>query len=311
MKPLPDDVLIETVRAVREHGSLTAAGKALGLHPANVGRRMKEAHGRGLDEFAWMPSREPVVAGTMRILALDIETAPNLAYVWGLYNQNIAINQIENAGYVLCWSAKWLGEPGILFESIHDGGRPRMLGRIHALLSEAHAVLHYNGTKFDMPTLNKEFVLAGLPPPEPYHNIDLYLACRSKFRFASNKLDYISQALGIGEKVRHTGHELWVGCMKGDPESWTAMEEYNRQDVALVEALYYRILPWLSRHPSHGAITSGECCPRCGSADYAAHGYAYTQVFKYRRYRCNNCGGWFRGNRAVNRGDGERMHNVP
>ncbi len=36
---------------------------------------------------------------------------------------------------------------------------------------------------------------------------------RSKFRFVSNKLDYIAQRLGLGKKTAHEGHELWLKVM--------------------------------------------------------------------------------------------------
>ena len=43
-----------------------------------------------------------------------------------------------------------------------------MIKGIHKLLDECDAVIHYNGSKFDIPTLNKEFLLHGLHPPAPY-----------------------------------------------------------------------------------------------------------------------------------------------
>lgn len=235
----------------------------------------------------------------MKILLLDIETAPNLAYVWGLFKQNIAINQIENSGYVLCWAAKWLGDDKVYFDSIKKSDEVRMLSRIHRMVSEADALVHYNGKKFDIPTLNKEWLKNGFNPPAPSKHIDLLDVCKHQFRFASNKLDYVSQYLGLGEKIRHTGHELWTGCMKGDRESWKTMEAYNRQDVALLETLYERLLPWITHHPSHGAMDGESCCPKCGSYKVQQRGHARTSVHKYRRYQCRECGGWFRGNKTV------------
>jgi len=78
-----------------------------------------------------------------------------------------------------------------------------MIQAAHDLLSEADAVIHYNGNSFDMPWLHTEFLLAGMPPPEPYKNIDLLLAVRKRFRFVSNKLDYVTQAVGLEGKVHH------------------------------------------------------------------------------------------------------------
>ena len=44
------------------------------------------------------------------MLTLDIETRPNLAHVWGLWQQNVGLSQIVERGHVMCWVAKWYGE---------------------------------------------------------------------------------------------------------------------------------------------------------------------------------------------------------
>ena len=93
----------------------------------------------------------------MKILLLDIETAPNTAYVWGLWKQNISISQIVDSSSMLCWAAKWLDSPEVMFSSILMG-KKGMLKEIHKLLDQADAVVHYNGSRFDIPTLNKEFL---------------------------------------------------------------------------------------------------------------------------------------------------------
>jgi len=229
-----------------------------------------------------------------KILLLDIETAPNLVHVWGLWGQNIGLNQIQAAGYVLCWASKWLGEPEIMFSSVRKG-KKTMLKQIHKLLSEADAVIHYNGTKFDVPTLNKEFISHGMMPPAPYKEIDLLKTARKKFRFPSNKLDYIAKALGFGGKIRHEGHELWTGCMAGNDAAWERMEKYNTHDVALLEKVYYHLLPWISDHANIALYENRLACPNCGGVRHQRRGYHYTRAAKYQRYQCKDCGNWFRG----------------
>lgn len=61
------------------------------------------------------------MSSPLRLLMLDIETSPNLAAVWGLFNVNIGINQIIKPGGTLCWAAKWYGEKEIMFSSVLDG----------------------------------------------------------------------------------------------------------------------------------------------------------------------------------------------
>lgn len=246
----------------------------------------------------------------MKILLLDIETSPNLAWVWGLWKQNVAINQIEESGRILCWAAKWLDAPKMFFSSSKKDGEIVMLQKAHELVSEADCIVTYNGRKFDLPTLNREWIKNGFEPPAPHRDIDLLEAAKRRFRFTSNKLDYVTDYLGLGQKVRHGGFELWTGCMEGNPKAWREMERYNKQDVKLLESLYKRMLPWLDRHPSHGPVVGDMCCPKCGSEDLQMRGWAYTQAHKYQRYQCKGCGGWLRGHKTVLRTRGERPVSV-
>jgi len=229
-------------------------------------------------------------------LLLDIETAPNLVHVWGLWQQNVGINQIIASGYVMCWAAKWYGEEEVKFDSIYHSPAKRMLKGIWKLIDEADAVVHYNGSKFDMPTLNKEFVLHKMLPPSPVKQIDLLKTARQQFKFPSNKLDYIAQALGIGNKTHHTGHQMWIDCMNKDADAWEKMEEYNIQDVFLLEEVYHRLLPWIKNHPNVAVHDNKPlACPTCGGNHYQSRGSAITKVGKYPRYQCMKCGSWFRG----------------
>jgi DNA polymerase elongation subunit (family B) len=238
----------------------------------------------------------------VRILMLDIETAPHLAAIWGLYDQNVATNQIIKPGYTLCWAAKWYGEKQMMFSSILDGHRV-MVREVHKLLSECDAVCHYNGTKFDIPTINKEFLLLNLKPPAPYKQIDLLKTARSRFKLASNKLDYVAKQLGLGAKVEHKGFDLWLECMAKKPEAWREMKRYNKQDVILLERVYERLLPWITGHPNLSAHFGSVCCPNCGSEKAQARGYAVAKTKRYQRFQCLNCGSWYRKPRAEKAGE--------
>lgn len=236
----------------------------------------------------------------MNILLLDIETAPNTAYVWGLFKENIPLQRIISSGYVMCWSAKWYGKEEIEFDSVHKSKPKAMLEGIHKLLEEADAVVHYNGTRFDIPTLNKEFLLYGFKPPASYKQVDLLNTARNRFRFPSNKLDYIARELGVGKKHGHAGFQTWIDCMAGKEAAWKDMEEYNRNDVVLLEGVYKVFLPWIKGHPNAALYDGNEqhVCPQCGSADLHKRGFSYTVTNKYQRYQCTACGTWSRDRKA-------------
>lgn len=243
----------------------------------------------------------------MKTLVLDIETTPHTVHTWGLFDQNIAISQIVKPTEVLCFAAGWVGEKAIGFYRGEN-----MASDAHALLDAADAVVTWNGDRFDLPHLNREFILAGLGEPSPYRSIDLLKTTRRKFKFASNKLDYISQALGVGEKTHHTGFQLWLDCMAGDEKAWRLMKKYNVQDVRVTREDYFKLLPWISGHPNvrlYGDGIPAEGCPNCGSARVERRGYAYTPVSKFQQFHCLNvkCGRWFRGTKRV---DGDTVRGV-
>lgn len=197
----------------------------------------------------------------------------------------------------MCWSAKWYGKTGVHFDSVRKSKHKSMLTRIHGMMSEADAIIHYNGKKFDIPTLQKEFALHDLPPPPPYKQIDLLDTTRRQFRFASNKLDFICQQLGLGKKIPHTGHQLWIDCMNGDPVAWKRMERYNKNDVVILERLYKKLRPWIKHHPNKAVYDNKDGCPTCGSDKYQSRGFEYTKTNKYRRFQCQSCRTWFRSPR--------------
>lgn len=223
---------------------------------------------------------------------LDIETAPHRVYAWGLWDQNIAINQIVEPGYTLCWAAKWYGKREILFDSVKESKPLAMLGRVHSLLDEADVVVHYNGRKFDVPTLNREFLMADLKPPSQYKQIDLLKETRREFRFASNKLDYVVQQLELGGKVAHKGMDMWRDCMEGCPKAWAAMKRYNIMDVRILERYYKKVLPWIKNHPNWGVYLDNDrpTCRNCGSTKVVKKGLEHTNTLTYQRYKCTDCG---------------------
>ena len=201
----------------------------------------------------------------------------------------------------MCFAAKWYGEKDIIFDSERKSGRLRMIKKLHKLLDEADIVVHYNGSKFDVPVVNKEFITLGLLPPSTYKQIDLLRTARKQFKFPSNKLDYLAKTLGLGEKVKHAGFDLWVKCLAGDKDAWETMEEYNKQDVLLLEKVYDKLLPWIPNHPNVLLYGDGSSagCPTCGSTELQKRGFSYTPSGKFQRYRCNSCGSWHRDTKSL------------
>ena len=234
-----------------------------------------------------------------KILVLDIETSPHTGFHWGLWQQNISINQLIESSSVLCWAAKWVGEKTIHFASIMESTPKEMIKKIHALVDEADAIITYNGKRFDMPTLNREFLLHKLQPPSPYKDIDLLQTARSKFKFASNKLDYVAQELGIGQKTSHQGMPLWIECMNKNPKAWKLMKKYNCNDVTLTEDVYMKLRGWIVTPFNHNFHSHKEVCPACGGSHLQRRGYSVVGANSYQRYQCQSCGKWSKSNKSI------------
>ncbi len=188
-----------------------------------------------------------------------------------------------------------------MFDSVHESSRKRMVKGVYGLLNEADAVVHYNGTKFDIPILNQEFLYDSLAPPSSYAEIDLLKTARKRFRLPSNKLDYVAQYLGLGSKVKHVGMEMWRDCMDGCPKAWAVMKRYNKQDVTLLQKVYDTLLPWITNHPNWGHYVDGKAlvCKYCGSDRVKKNGIERTNIIPYQRYKCLNCGSPLKGRAMI------------
>lgn len=201
---------------------------------------------------------------------------------------------LVESGKTACWAAKWHGTKKIMYSGLNVNIERGMLEAVWSLLDEADVICHYNGTRFDIPTLNKEFLKYDMPPPSPYQQIDLLATARRQFRLASNKLDYVAGYLGVGGKMQHKGMDLWTGCMDGNEKDWKIMEKYNKQDVALLELVYNKLLPWIQNHPNPALFNDEETkqCPKCGGTHLQMRGTYKTKVQIYQRYQCMDCKSW-------------------
>lgn len=186
---------------------------------------------------------------------LDIETTPLQVYTWGLWDQNIGINQIIKNTEMMCFGAKWLGQKRVTFKSVHHHGKQEMLETLHKMMDEADILIGWNSAAFDHKHIKREFLENGMVPPSSVKDLDLMTVVKANFKFPSNKLDYVAQNLGVGAKVKHSGFDLWIKCMAGNNTAWKEMRKYQIQDVELLDKLYEILLPWLSGSTS---VTSKE-----------------------------------------------------
>lgn len=235
-----------------------------------------------------------------KVLFLDIETAPILAQVWSIWEQNVGLNQIKSDWFVLSWAAKWLGENTMLYQdqrrakNVEDDAK--LLKGIWGLLDEADIVVTQNGRAFDVKKLNARFIINGFRPPSPFKQIDTKLIAKKHFAFTSNRLEYMSDKLCTKyKKLKHhefQGFELWKECLAGNQKAWKVMERYNCHDVLALEELYQKLSPWDKTVNFNLYRDTTDIVCNCGSKKFESRGYRYTVAGKFRRLQCQDCGAW-------------------
>lgn len=235
-----------------------------------------------------------------KILFCDIETSPIEAYVWGLFDQTIGLNQIKADWSILSWAAKWQDEKRILYQDVRGQKNirddKRICKGIHKLLDEADIVVWQNGKKFDHGKLNARFKLNGLKPPSDYRQIDTKEIAARSFKFTSNKLEYLSANVNKKHTKSHhkkfPGFEMWAECLKGNLAAFKEMEKYNKADILALEELYNELQAWQKVRIDFNVYDperiTNKC--NCGSSNFVRWGWRYTNAGKYQRYKCQDCG---------------------
>jgi hypothetical protein len=244
--------------------------------------------------------------GIPKILFLDVETAPNLSWVWGRWEQNVI--DVHTHWYMLSFAWKWQGGKRVSCHALPDYPRyakdrqddKSLIEDLHRILDQADVVIAHNGDAFDLRKANSRFLYHGLKPTKPFKTIDTLKISRKFFKNDSNKLDDLGAMLKVGRKLPHTGKHLWLGCMGGKKSSWVMMKKYNIHDVVLLESVYNKLKPWATNHPNLTLYDPNGigACPTCRSINIVKRGTYYARGLKYHQFTCRDCGHWYHGGRV-------------
>lgn len=235
-------------------------------------------------------------AHTATIWTFDIERFPMTTYQWGARNRSgyTGEHMVTEYGRISSWAAK-RHDGIVLYADEHTHGRADMIRSLHEVMRSADILVGFNSINFDLPHCNTEFLLEGLTPPPPVKHIDLMRVIKRRFRLEYNNLGSITKRLGIPTKIDTGGFDMWRRMMDGDPEAWAANRRYNIQDVHVTDALRQRLAGWNMNGPNLGLWMGGDrTCWNCASENLVRDGSSATNVTRYARYQCGDCGAWNR-----------------
>ncbi len=237
----------------------------------------------------------------LKILFLDIETTPNEFKVlsWNVRDEvTLTHDQLVKERQVIMCSYNWLSEPEdkvhrVTWTKAQDD--TRVIKTMAKLIAEADIVLGHNGDNFDIKWLKTRALILDLPPKLNVVSIDTLKLSRANFRLNSNKLDYLSQVLGLGKK-KETAYKLWLDVIEGDLEALEEMGTYCDNDVVLLRKVFIKLLPYVQKLPVNIALMTRDndhvdlVCRHCGVAGkLVKRGFKYTLKTKRQSYQCNNC----------------------
>lgn len=244
-----------------------------------------------------------------RIVTIDIENFANLMWSWVPYGQNWSAVDTEYEWHILCFAAKWYGEPTKVYAlDDYKGYKPmlkrkgntltvrkpdekKLLQEIWNILDEADIVIGWNSKRFDIKKIQSKLLQYGFKPPRPFIQIDVMQEKKKLTQSNSNKLDATGQEWGLGRKLEHTGWELWMGCAEGDKKAWATMKKYNKIDVDLTEATYDYLKPWMKTHPNLAVGEERPACTRGCGTNVRKRGPEIRANGMVQRWSCNVCKG--------------------
>jgi hypothetical protein len=234
-----------------------------------------------------------------KIFTFDIETAPHLAHVWGVWKANVQPEMIGTETYVLSWAGKWLNQKRTISASLPDfksyakqpeNDKALIQSLVHQL-NDADIVVGHNIRRFDLSIINARCLVHGIARPTPAAVIDTLEVAKS-FRFPHKSLKGLAKSLNLdSQKGDPGGINTWMDIIRDrDPAAWDRMVKYNRLDVEVNEQLYLKMRPWIKNHPAVEAFG----CPVCGSTEFVKKqkpfhfGGIPRQV-----HSCKDCGGLY------------------
>jgi uncharacterized protein YprB with RNaseH-like and TPR domain len=230
-----------------------------------------------------------------RRLYFDIETSPNVGLFWSAgYKQNIDYSNIIKERAIICICYKWEDEKEVYSVNWdRNQDDKKLLIEFIKIANQADELVGHNGDNFDLKWIRTRCLFHNIEMFPNYVTIDTLKISRAKFRFNSNRLNYIAQYLGIGQKIK-TEFNLWKDIvLNKDAVAMQKMIKYCKKDVVLLEKVHKH----LNKHvynKTHYGVRFGQdrgSCPECGSDDLIVNNRRVTATgLKKIQYKCKTCG---------------------
>lgn len=225
----------------------------------------------------------------MKRLIYDIEVSPDIGFFWQPgYNLTIDYKSIIKERAIICISYKWEGgKVNHLIWDKHQNDK-YLIKEFAKILEEADEIVAHNGDKFDLVWIRSRAIKFGIDLSFPIVTHDTLKIARNKFRFNSNRLDYLAKYLGVGGKIE-TGFDLWKDIvLHKDEVALRKMVRYCDNDVKILEAVWEKLKPYAVHKNS---LTDNRLkCPECGGDTIRQRIRTLASGTKKIIMQCKSCG---------------------
>jgi DNA polymerase elongation subunit (family B) len=229
-----------------------------------------------------------------RRLYFDIEVSANIGLFWQSgYKLQIGTENIIKERAVICICYKWEDDNDVYYlQWDKKQCDKKLLQDFINVANTADELVGHNGDKFDLSWIRTRCLFHNIQMFPSYNTIDTLKVARSKFRFNSNRLDYIGKFLGLGQK-NYTNFDLWKDIMlKNDKTAMNTMIDYCIQDVVLLEKVHKALNNHIPAKTHYGVIFGQDkgSCPECGSDDLIINNRRVTASgIKKIQFICKTC----------------------
>jgi hypothetical protein len=240
---------------------------------------------------------QPVIHKTKRLF-WDIETSYNIVKSWRIgYNLNLNPSDIIHERAIICLSYKWQHDDKVHTIRWKNGCDKNIVKEFVKIVSQADECVGHNLKRFDEKWLMTRCIKHGILALPKYKVYDTLLKARSKFNFNSNKLDYIAEFLGLGNKLKHRGLDMWDDIiLRKCPLAMEEMVNYCEKDVVLTEEVYNKLVTY-DLPTMHVGVMNGlskDTSPYTGSSNISLHKTEVSSLGTIKRMmKCNDTDRYF------------------
>jgi len=227
-------------------------------------------------------------------LFFDIEVSANIGLFWQSgFKLNIGPESIIKERAIMCICYKW--EDSKEVHSLEWDSKQcdkKLLEKFVKVANEADELIGHNGDRFDLSWIRTRCLFHRIPMFPKYVTIDTLKISRSKFKFNSNKLDYIAKFLGVGQKIK-TDYGMWKDIMLNKCKaSMTKMVKYCKMDVIVLEKVFKELSIHIEAKTHYGVTFGSDrgSCPECGSDEITINKRRTSATgVKKVQYICKTC----------------------